>query len=73
MTAPRMTKRRMELLLKAICHLECYLEEMVDDVEIDTATKELDIAWRVLQNKWGHLLDEESVAKAVGSVGEMPC
>lgn len=73
MTAPRMTKGRMELLLMAVCYLENCLEEMVEEVDMDTATKELDIAWRVLQNKWGHLLDEESVLKAVNSVGELPC
>lgn len=73
MTAPRMTKRRMERLLQAICLLELMLEEMVDEAEVDTAKKELDIGWRVLQNKWGHLLDEESVSKAVNSVGELPC
>lgn len=73
MTAPRMTKRRMELLLTAICHYEYYLDEMVDEAKVDTTNKELDIAWRVLQNKWGHLLDEESVSKAVNSVGGLPC
>lgn len=62
MTAPRMTKRRMELLLDAVARLDCqYEEEYEDDDERERAKAELDIAWRVVLNKWGHLIDAKGL------------
>jgi len=75
MTAPRMTKRRMELLLDAVALLDCHYEEQYEDDDDgrERAKAELDIAWRVLLNKWGHLIDEDQIATAMTDARGLPC
>lgn len=75
MTAPRMTKRRMKLLLDAVALLDFHYEEQYEDDydEQERAKAELDIAWRVLLNKWGHLIDEDQIATGMTDARGLPC
>jgi len=64
----------MDLLLQAVCQLEAEYEVqyMDDDEKCVRAIDELTTAWRVLLNKWGHLLDDEQPNDTARKVRGLP-
>jgi hypothetical protein len=65
----------MQLLCDAVTLLDCHYEDQYehDDEEQDRAKDELQTAWRVLLNRWGHLIDEDEIAMAMSDARELPC
>lgn len=63
----------MELLLEAVCQFECSLSDIYTDCdELERIQDELITAWRVLLNRWGHLIDDETVVQKMTQVRGLP-